>query len=81
MKTTCAASSCGIDFRLMDEESAKLHEEINVLMEQVMETMGVGTMLIPDEVQRGLNESTRPSLDLEGLRALRDDLQTLLASR
>ena len=65
----------------MDEESAKLHEEINVLMEQVMETMGVGTMLIPDEVQRGLNETTNPSLDPEGLRALRDDLQALLASR
>ena len=81
MRTTCAASSCAIDFRLMDEESAKLHGEINVLMEQVMETMGVGTMLIPDEVQRGLNETTNPSLDVDGLRALRDDLQALLASR
>ena len=65
----------------MDEESAKLHGEIDVLMEQVMETMGVGTMLIPDEVQRGLNETTNPSLDVDGLRALRDDLQALLASR
>ena len=50
-------------------------------MEQVMETMGVGTMLIPDQVQRGLNETTNPSLDVDGLRALRDDLQSLLASR
>ena len=65
----------------MEAERAKLHDEINVLMEQVMETMGVGTMLIPDEVQRGLNETTNPSLDVDGLRALRDDLQALLASR
>jgi hypothetical protein len=62
----------------MDEASAKLHEEINVLMEQVMEQMGAGTMLIPDEVKRGLEEATSPTLDVAGLQTLRDDLQALL---
>ena len=62
----------------MDEERAKLHEEINVLMEQVMEEMGGGTMLIPDAVQRGLAETTNPSLDADGLHALREELQSLL---
>ena len=62
----------------MDEERAKLHEDINVLMEQVMEEMGGGTMLIPDPVQRGLEESTNPTLDVAGLHALRDELQALL---
>jgi hypothetical protein len=63
------------------EERAKLNEEISVTMEQVMESMGVGTLLIPDEVQRGLEETMSPSLDLDGLRALRDDLQRLLAAK
>jgi hypothetical protein len=62
----------------MDEERAKLHEEINVLMEQVMERIGGGTLLIPDPVQRGLEESTNPSMDADGLKALRDELQALL---
>jgi hypothetical protein len=61
----------------MDEE-AQLREEIAVTMEQVMEAMGGGTMLIPDEVQRGLEETTNPRLDADGLRTLRDDLKRLL---
>ena len=43
-----------------------------------MEAMGVGTLMIPDEVQRGMQETTNPTLDVDGLRALRDDLQSLL---
>ena len=61
------------------EETAKLRDEIDGAMEQVMEAMGTGTLLIPDEVQRGMQETTNPSLDLGGLRGLRDDLQNLLA--
>jgi hypothetical protein len=60
------------------EERDKLRSEIDVAMEQVMEAMGVGTLMIPDEVQRGMQETTNPTLDIEGLRALRDDLQSLL---
>ena len=62
----------------MDEERAKLHEEIDVLMEQVMTQMGGGTMMIPDPVQRGVEESTNPTLDVAGLQALRDELRSLL---
>jgi hypothetical protein len=62
----------------MEQERAQLHQEIDVLMEQVMEAMGGGTMLIPDPVQRGLAETTTPTLDADGLRALRDELQALL---
>ena len=62
----------------MEEEKTKLHEEISVAMEQVMENMGGGTLLIPEPVQRGLAETTNPSLDLDGLRALRDELHSLL---
>jgi len=62
----------------MEEDTAKLHTEINVLMEQVMESMGGGTMMIPDPVQRGLAETTNPTLDVAGLHALRDELQALL---
>lgn len=62
----------------MEEEKARLHEEISVAMDQVMENMGGGTLLIPEPVQRGLEESTNPTLDVEGLRALRDDLNNLL---
>jgi hypothetical protein len=62
----------------MQEERARLQEEISVVMDQVMENMGTGTLLIPEPVQRGLAESTNPTLDLDGLRALRDDLQRLL---
>ncbi|MDA0181975.1 hypothetical protein OJ997_16850 [Solirubrobacter phytolaccae] len=62
----------------MQEERAKLQDEISVAMEQVMENMGTGTLLIPEPVQRGLAESTNPTLDLEGLRVLRDDLNHLL---
>jgi hypothetical protein len=57
------------------ESAETLHAEINELMEQVMEGMGGGTMMIPDEIQRGMNELGRPSLDTEGLKALRDDLR------
>lgn len=62
----------------MEEERAKLQEEISVAMEQVMENLGTGTLMIPEPVQRGLEESTNPTLDLNGLRTLRDDLQRLL---
>ena len=57
---------------------AELRAEIGELMEQVMESMGVGTLMIPDEIQRGMNETASPSLDEDGLRALRDDLKALL---
>ena len=60
------------------EEEAKLRGEIDVAMEHVMEAMGMGTLIIPDEVQRGMQETANPTLDVEGLRALRDDLQNLL---
>ncbi len=60
------------------EETDQLRNEIDVAMEQVMEAMGTGTLLIPDEVQRGMQETANPTLDLDGLRALRDDLQSLL---
>lgn len=62
----------------MEEERARLREEISVAMDQVMENLGTGTLMIPEPVQRGLEESTNPTLDLNGLRALRDDLQRLL---
>jgi hypothetical protein len=62
----------------MEETQDRLREEIAGLMEQVMETMGVGTMVIPDEIQRGMMETAAPSLDEDGLRALRDDLKALL---
>jgi hypothetical protein len=60
------------------EEITALREEIATLMEQVMEAMGVGTLMIPDEIQRGMMETANPTLDVAGLRALRDDLQALL---
>ena len=60
----------------MDEE-AQLREEISVTMEQVMESLGGGTMMIPDEIQRGMDELRNPSLDEAGLRQLRDDLRAL----
>ena len=60
------------------QQKAKLHEEITDTMEQVMEQMGGGTMMLPDEVKRGLDETTNPQLDLDGLRTLRDDLQRML---
>ncbi len=62
----------------MEDEKVKLHEEISVAMDQVMENMGVGTLMIPEPVQRGLEESTNPKLDVDGLKALRDDLRALL---
>jgi hypothetical protein len=62
----------------MEETQDRLREEIAGLMEQVMESMGVGTMVIPDEIQRGMMETAAPSLDEDGLRALRDDLKALL---
>jgi hypothetical protein len=62
----------------MEETQDHLREEIAGLMEQVMESMGVGTMVIPDEIQRGMMETAAPSLDEAGLRALRDDLKALL---
>jgi hypothetical protein len=60
------------------EEISALREEIAALMEQVMESMGSGTLMIPDEIQRGMLETANPSLDIQGLRALRDDLRALL---
>jgi hypothetical protein len=62
----------------MEETQDQVREEIAALMEQVMESMGAGTMVIPDEIQRGMMETAAPSLDEEGLRALRDDLKALL---
>jgi hypothetical protein len=62
----------------MEEIQDGLRAEIAGLMEQVMESMGVGTMVIPDEIQRGMMETAVPSLDEAGLRALRDDLKALL---
>ena len=62
----------------MAEDVAALRAEIGELMEQVMESMGVGTLMIPDEIQRGMNETASPSLDEDGLRSLRDDLKSLL---
>ena len=62
----------------MEETQDKVREEIAVLMEQVMESMGAGTMVIPDEIQRGMMETAAPSLDDDGLRQLRDDLKALL---
>jgi hypothetical protein len=62
----------------MEDEKVKLHDEISVAMDQVMENMGVGTLMIPEPVQRGLEESTNPKLDVDGLKALRDDLRALL---
>jgi hypothetical protein len=63
----------------MDEKDS-LREEISATMEQVLEEMGGGTLMLPDEVKRGLEETTNPALDVDGLRTLRDDLQRLLAS-
>ena len=62
----------------MDETPDQLRSEIAELMDQVMESMGVGTLMIPEEIQRGMNETSRPSLDENGLRTLRDDLKALL---
>ena len=62
----------------MQEDVAGLRAEIGELMDRVMESMGVGTLMIPDEIQRGMNETANPSLDAGGLRALRDDLKALL---
>jgi hypothetical protein len=55
-----------------------LRAEIDQLMEQVMTSLGGGTMMIPDEIQRGMTELGNPSLDEDGLRQLRDDLRALL---
>ena len=62
----------------MEETADQLRAEIGVLMEQVMESLGVGTLMIPDEIQRGMQETASPSLDEAGLRSLRDDLKALL---
>ncbi len=62
----------------MEEDVSGLRTEIEGLMEQVMESMGVGTLLIPEEIQRGMAETANPSLDAGGLRSLRDDLKALL---
>jgi hypothetical protein len=62
----------------MEETTDQLRAEIAELMDQVMESMGMGTLIIPDEIQRGMNETTSPSLDEPGLRALRDDLKGML---
>lgn len=62
----------------MEETTDQLRAEIEALMDQVMAAMGMGTLLIPEEIQRGMNETASPSLDPDGLRALRDDLKALL---
>jgi hypothetical protein len=62
----------------MEETTDALRAEIAQLMDQVMESMGMGTLIIPDEIQRGMNETSSPALDEPGLRALRDDLKGLL---
>jgi hypothetical protein len=62
----------------MEETEDQLRTEIAELMDRVMESMGVGTLMIPDEIQRGMQEGASPSLDEAGLRALRDDLKALL---
>ena len=62
----------------MEETADQLRAQIDVLMDQVMASLGVGTLIIPDEIQRGMNETARPSLDEDGLRTLRDDLRALL---
>jgi len=62
----------------MQETTDQLRAEISELMEHVMESMGVGTLMIPEEIQRGMNETAHPSLDDDGLRVLRDDLRALL---
>jgi hypothetical protein len=62
----------------MEETEDQLRSEIEGLMERVMESMGMGTLIVPDEIQRGMSETAHPSLDADGLRALRDDLKSLL---
>ena len=62
----------------MQKDVAGLRAEIGELMDRVMESMGVGTLMIPDEIQRGMQETASPSLDEAGLRSLRDDLKALL---
>ena len=62
----------------MEESDDQVRAEIGDLMEQVMESMGVGTLIIPDEIQRGMMETANPTLDGDGLRALRDDLKSML---
>ena len=63
------------------EECARLREEISVAMDQAMEAMGSGTLMIPEPIQRGMDETMNPRLDVDGLRGLRDDLQRLLTHR
>ncbi len=62
----------------MTETAAQLRAEIAELMERVMDSMGVGTLMIPQEIQRGMRETSSPALDADGLRGLRDDLKALL---
>jgi hypothetical protein len=62
----------------MEETMEGLRAEIAELMDRVMESMGVGTLMIPDEIQRGMQETANPTLDEAGLRSLRDDLKALL---
>jgi hypothetical protein len=60
-----------------DDSPDALRAEISDLMDQVMELMGTGTMVIPDAIQRGMNEMGNPTLDEAGLRQLRDDLRSM----
>jgi hypothetical protein len=62
----------------MEETVDQLRGEIAELMDRVMESMGVGTLMIPDEIQRGMQETASPALDEAGLRSLRDDLKAML---
>ena len=62
----------------MQETPDQLRAEISELMERVMESLGFGTLMFPEEIQRGMNETASPTLDEHGLRDLRDDLRALL---
>ena len=63
----------------MQETTDQLRAEISELMEQVMESMGVGTLMIPEEIQRGMDETAQPVARRRTACArLRDDLRALL---
>jgi hypothetical protein len=64
-----------------DGSPEALRAEIGELMDEVMEGMGTGTMVIPDVIQRGMSELGNPALDADGLRALRDELRSLRDSQ
>lgn len=59
----------------MEETPDQLRAEIADLTERVLESLGSGTLMIPEAIQRGMAELTAPALDAAGLRALRDELE------